>query len=190
MKMKQGFVLGAVFGLATTQMALADPTALQLAKSGDEYVGSPSRDRVLEIYSERSVARMEPNIWHVVYYDPSVMSKSIDVKFGAGQEMDVSHPVHPFVWAPKANNILDQSKLRVDSDRALHMATSQPLLNGLTLRTSKMTLENSDDGVVWNVELFAAKTGDPSKEASIGTVCISANDGSLIKSDLHPSSVN
>jgi hypothetical protein len=114
----------------------------------------------------------------------------VEVKFGAGQELDVSHPMRPFMLPASPRDILDQSKLRVDSDRALQIATSQPLLHGLTMRSSRMTLENTDDGVVWKVELYAAKVADPTKDACVGCVTLSAHDGSLIKSDLHPSSVN
>ncbi|HSY42744.1 MAG TPA: hypothetical protein VK811_02465, partial [Candidatus Acidoferrum sp.] len=87
MKMKQGLILGAVLGLAAARVALADPTALQLVKSGNDYVAMPSRDKVLRIYSDKSVGTLEPNIWHIVYYDPTVFSRSVEVKFGAGQEM-------------------------------------------------------------------------------------------------------
>jgi hypothetical protein len=191
MKKKYKFVLGAIMGLATTHIALADPTALNLIKEGDNYVGIQSKDKILEIYSDRSVASLQPNVWHVVYYDPdgNVMFKSVEVKFGAGQEMEVSHPVHAFQMPAKPGDILDQSKLKVDSDRALDIATSQPLLKGLTLRSSKMTLENSDYGVAWKVELYAAKINDPTKEAGIGSVYISTDDGSVVKSDLHPNSL-
>src|SRR5580704_13333697 len=104
MKIKNGVILGAVLGLATTRLALADPTALELIKNGDNYVGEPCRDRVLEVYSEKSIASLEPNVWHVVYYDPSVFSRSVDVKFGAGQEMDVSHPMRAFMLPARASS--------------------------------------------------------------------------------------
>jgi hypothetical protein len=187
MKLKNGLMLGAVLGLATTRMALADPTALQLVKNGDNYVGIQSKDKILEIFSDKSVAMLQPNVWHVVYYDPDVTFKSVDVKFGAGQEMEVTHPLHAFGMPAKASDILDQSKVSVDSDRALGIATSQPLLKGLTLRSSKMALDNGDSGPTWKVELYAAKVSDPTKEVSVGSVWISATDGSLIKLDLHPS---
>lgn len=190
MKRNKGLVLGAVLGLASTQLLLADPSALQLVKNGDNYLGVQSRDKLLEIYSDKSAATLEPNVWHVVYYDPDFPMKFVEVKFGAGQEMDVSHPFHPFQLPAKGTDILDQSKLNVDSDRALNIAESQPLLKGLTLRSSKMTLKNTDDGVVWKVEFWAAKVGDPSEQAGIGSVSISANDGSVMSSDLHPDSVN
>jgi hypothetical protein len=192
MKMNYGVVLGAVLGLATTQMVSADtgPTALSLVKNGDNYVGAQCRDKVLEVYSDKSVATMEPNVWHVVYYDPSVFSKSVDVKFGAGQEMDVSHPMRPFMMPARMRSVLDDERLKVDSDRALQIATSQPILNGLTLRSSKMTLESSDDGPIWRVELYAAKVGDLTHEAYIGYVTMTADDGTIVKADLHPSSVD
>jgi hypothetical protein len=187
MKMKLVLVLGAVLGLTTTRVALADPTALQLVKSGNDYVGMPSRDKVLQVYSEKSVGTLEPNLWHVVYYDPTVFFRTVEVKFGGGQEMDVSHPMRPFTLPASASDILDRSKLTVDSDRALSIATSQPLLKGLTLKSTRMTLENGDTGPMWKVELYAAKVNDPTKEADIGTVRISASDMSVAKADLHPS---
>jgi hypothetical protein len=187
MKMKNAAIMGAVLGLATTRLALADPTALDLIKKGNDYVGMQSRDKVLEIDSEKSVGTLEPNIWYVVYYDPTVMMKSVEVKFGAGEEMDVSHPVHPFTLPASEHDILDRSKLNVDSDRALTIASSQPLLKSLKLVASKISLESSDNGPVWNVELYATKVNDSTKTADIGSVRISANDGSVIKSDLDPS---
>jgi hypothetical protein len=192
MKINYGVVLGAVLGLATSHVVLADagPTALSLIKSGDDYVGIPCKDRVLEIYADKSVASMAPNVWHIVYYDPSVFSRSVEVKFGAGQEMEVSHPMRPFMLPARASAILDPSRLKVDSDRALQIATSQPILNGITLRSSKMTLENSDDGPIWKVELYAAKVGDPTREVSVGYVTMTADDGTIVKADLHPSSVD
>jgi hypothetical protein len=186
MKMYYGLVLAATLGLTTSSIALADPTALNLVKSGDNYVGEQSKDKILEIYSEKSVTSLEPNIWHVVYYDPDVFFRSTDVKFGAGQEMTVSHPMHAFALPAKPDQILDPARIKVDSDRALHIAASQPLLKGLNLRYSKMTLQKTDDGVVWKVEFWAVKINDQSKVADVGTVCISAADGSVINYDLHP----
>src|ERR1700722_11308344 len=95
MNTKGGLWLGAVLGVAATRMALADPTVLQLIKNGDNYVGVQSRDKILQVYSEKSVASLTPNVWHVQYYDPDFTFKTADVKFGAGQEMEVSHPMHP-----------------------------------------------------------------------------------------------
>ena len=169
-----------------TRAALADPTAFDLARKGDDYVGVQSKDKVLEIYSEKSVAMLMPNIWYVDYYDPDAGWKTVEVKFGGGQEMEVTHPSHIFQGHPKETDVLDQSKLEVDSPRALKIAQTQPLLKGLTLKESKMTLQNSDDGVVWKVEIWAAKVNDSTKEADIGIVTVSAADGSVIKADLHP----
>lgn len=187
MKTKHGLILGAVLALAAAGIAQADPTALELVKQGDNYVGIQSKDKVLQIDSEKSVATLRPNVWHIVYYAPDEQPfKSVDVKFGAGQEMEVTHPIRPFQLPAKPGDIFDLSKVRVDSDRALDIAASQPLLKGLTLRYSKMALSTSDNGPVWKVELWAAKVNDPTKDANIGSVIISAADGSVIQADLHP----
>jgi hypothetical protein len=190
MKMNYGFVWGAVLALATAQMASAEPTALGLVKKGDNYVGVQSKDKILQIYSDKSVASLEPNIWHVVYFDPDVFFKSTEVKFGAGQEMEVAHPMHPFQLPAKPDQILNMSMLNVDSDRALQIASAQPLLKGLTLRSSRLMLEKVDGVPTWKVELWAAKVGDVTKEASIGSVSISAVDRSVINVDLHPANAS
>jgi hypothetical protein len=179
---------GAVLGLALAGAASADPTALDLVNKGDEYVGVQSKDKVIQIASEKSVATLTPNIWHVLYYDPDSTFKTVEVKFGAGQEMEVSHPMRMFPAKPE--DMLGLDKLKVDSDRALKIAAAEPLLNNLTLRAAKMTLANTDDGVVWKVELWAAKVNDSTKEADIGTVTISAIDKSVIHADLHPSNAD
>ena len=188
MKMKQGIILGAVLALASSSIALAEPTALDLIKKGNDYVGMQSRDKVIQIYSDRSVASLEPNIWHVVYYDPSeTFTKTVEVKFEAGQQTDVGHPMHPFQLPAKPEQVLDLSKVTVDSDHAVDIASSRPILKGLKLRYSKVTLQRGDTGPVWKVELWSAKVSDPTRDANVGTVRISAVDGSVVQSDLHPS---
>src|SRR5580698_2858004 len=127
MKMKQGIILGAVLGLVTSRMALAEPTALDLIKRGDDYVGIQSKDKIVQVYSEKSVASLEPNIWHVAYFDPTVLSRTMEVKFEAGQQAGVAHPMHPFTLPAKPEQILDLSKITVDSDRAVNIAASRPL---------------------------------------------------------------
>jgi hypothetical protein len=184
MKTKHAMVLVTVLGLAAACVASAEPTALNLVRKGDDYVGVQSKDKVIQISSEKSVTALAPNVWYVLYYDPDATLKTVEVKFGAGQEMEVSHPMRMF--PAKAEDILDLEKVKVDSNRALKIAASQPLLNGLTLRASKMILQKTDDGVVWKVELWAIKVNDSTKEADIGAVTISATDKSIIRSDLHP----
>jgi hypothetical protein len=189
MSQKHKLLFVAALGFAVTRAALAEPTAFDLAKKGDAYVGVQSKDKVLRIRSDKSVTSLTPNIWYVAYYDPDSMFKSVEVKFGAGEEMKVSHPVRLFLIPASEHDILDQSKLTVDSDKALKIAEAQPLLKELSLKESKLTLEHGDDGPVWKVQLWAAKLKNPNDNANVGVVIISATDGSVIKSDLHPNNV-
>lgn len=167
-----------------------DPTAFEMAKMGNQYVGVQSKDKVVQIRSEKSVGSLTPNIWYVVYYDPDATFKAVEVKVGAGQKLNVSHPLRVLEMANDKHMVLDKDKLRVDSDRALKIATSQPLLHNLTLKASKLTLGHGDEGPVWRVQLWAAKLKDPNDDADIGVVVLSATDGSVVKADLHPNRVD
>jgi hypothetical protein len=184
------FLTAALAGAMARGALAADPTALELAKLGNQYVGVQSKDKVVEIRSEKSIASLTPNIWYVVYYDPDATFKAVEVKFGAGQKLDVSHPGRVLERFTDERKELDKTKLKVDSDRAIRIATSQPLLKNLTLKATQLWLEHGDQGPQWRVKLWAAKLKDPNDDADIGIVILSAADGSVIQTDLHPNSVD
>jgi hypothetical protein len=180
----------AVMTVAATHLALAGgPTAFELVKLGDPYVGVQSKDKVVQIRSERSVASLTPDIWYVVYYDPDATFKAVEVKFGAGQKMDVSHPGRLLELMSNNEQPLDATKLRIDSDQAIKIATAQPLLKNLTLKATQLKLDHGDTGPLWRVNLWAAKLKNPDAIAGIGVVVLSSADGSIIKVDLHPNRV-
>jgi hypothetical protein len=181
--------LGIALTRVTQAQSTTQPTALALVNRGDQYVGIQSKDKIVEVSSDKSEGSVTPTIWHVIYYDPDTPLKSVEVKFGNGQETDVSHPIRPFQLPARVGDILDKSKLKVDSDQALNLAAGQPLLKSLTLRASKLTLTQGDMGPIWKVQLWAAKLNEPEHDADVGTVTLSATDGSIVKSDLHPGKV-
>ena len=184
------------FFIAAVAVALAcaaragEPTAFELAKKGDQYVGVQSKGKVVQIRSEKSIASLTPNIWYVVYYDPDATLKAVEVKFGAGEKLDVSHPLRLLEPITGDDKVLDKGKLRTDSDKALQIARSQPVLKNLTLKASQLWLEHGDEGPVWKVKLWAAKLKHPNEDADIGVIILSAADGSVVKTDLHPNSVD
>ncbi len=182
-------VAAMTFAVAHAALA-ADPTAFELAKLGNQYVGTQSKDKVVQIRSDKSAGTLVPNIWYVVYYDPDATLKAVEVKFGAGQKMDVSRPLRLLEPITGADKVLDSTKLKVDSDKALSIATSQPVLKNLTIKASQLELRHGDLGPEWKITLWGGKLKDPNDDANVGVVFISAADGSIVKSDLHPSSVD
>jgi hypothetical protein len=78
----------------------------------------------------------------------------------------------------------------VDSDQAIRIAKSQPVLSNLKLTATQLWLEHGDNGPQWRVKLWAARINNHDGDADIGIVILSANDGSLIDVDLHPNSVD
>jgi hypothetical protein len=182
-------VAAMTFAVARAALA-ADPTAFELAKLGNQYVGVESKDKVVQIRSEKSAGTLTPNIWYVVYYDPDATLKAVEVKFGAGKKLDVSRPLRLLEPITGADKVLDSKKFKVDSDQALKIALAEPLLKNLTVKATQLWLQHGDLGPEWKVKLWAAKLKDPNKDKDVGVVFISANDGSVVKSDLHPGSVD
>jgi hypothetical protein len=184
--LKKGFALATLTFCGLSQVVLAgEATGLSLIKDANEYVGKDVRDLVVQIRSEKSVASIEPNIWYVVFYDKDATFKTAEVKFGAGKKLDVKHPVRqPFAYI-NDKNVLDQKVIKIDSDKAIKIATAEPLLNKLTIRATQLWLEKVDNVPTWRVRLWAQKLRHPNDDANIGDVSISADDGKVLKSDLH-----
>ena len=184
---------GAILSLLVFAAALApaaDLTAYQLAAKGDKYIGTQSKDKIVQIRSDRSVGSLTPSVWYVVYYDPDAMLKAVQVKFGGGQMLEVSHPLRLIEPVTGDDRVLDHEKLKIDSNQALQTATAQPILKNLVLHSAQFWLQAGDLGPEWKIELWAAKIHDPSQDADIGAIYISAADGSIVKNDLHPENVN
>ena len=190
--MKKYFLAFALAGcfLSGRSLSGAEITAFDLVKEGNKHVGEEAKGRVAEIRSERSVASLVPNVWYVVYYDPDATAKATEVKFGAGRKLSVKRPARLLQFAT-GNREMDKAKLKTDSDKALEIARKEPLLEKLDLQSSQMSLQhNSDYDVVWKIRLWAAKLRKPGELADLGQVWVSAEKGTVVKTDLHPDRVN
>jgi hypothetical protein len=169
--------------LATSHAA--EPTALQLIKEGNRYVGEDSKDKVTQIRSEKSVGGLTPNVWYVVYYDPDARMKATEVKFGGGKKLDV---VRPFRLLERANafSAMDRTKVKIDSDEALKLAQKDGLLEKVKLTNSRLILEKGEEGLpVWKVQLWAEKARDTTRTVDIGQIVLNAEDGKVLQRDLH-----
>ena len=160
-------------------------TAYQLVKEGNRYVGEDSKDKVVQIRSEKSVGTLTPNVWFIVYYDPDATFKATEVKFGAGQKLQVKRPMRMLEPVTGEDKKLDRKKMNVDSDKAIKIATGEPMLQNLKVDATQLWLQHGDEGPVWKVKLWAIKLRNPSADADIGDVYVSADDGKVVRNDLH-----
>ncbi len=189
-----GAMVAAGLILLPLTVRAADPSALDLVKEGNRYVGEQSKDKLVQIRSEKSIGTLTPTIWYVVYYDPTATLKATEVKFGAGRMLSVKRPMRLLEPVTGSDVPLDRSKIKIDSDQAIKIALAEPLLKNLKITATRLHLERAGQGVletagagtgVWKVRLWASKLRNPSKDADVGEVWISAEDGKVVKNDLH-----
>jgi len=177
----------AICAAGMTQFARAadNMTAFQLIKEGNRYVGEDSKDRVVQIRSEKSIGSMSPIIWYLVFYDPDATFKSTEVKFGAGKKLEVKRPMRMLEPANGHDKTLDRKRLNIDSDKAIETASQDPLLTNLKLTACQLWLDRTEDGPTWKVRLWAEKLRNPSHAVDIGDMYVSADDGKVLRRDLH-----
>ena len=171
-----------------------EPTAFDLIKEGNRYVGEQAKDRIVQIRSEKSIGTLTPNIWYVVFYDPTASLKAVEVKFGAGKMLAVKRPMRLLEPVTGGDLPLDRDKLKIDSPEAIKTALKEPLLQNLKITATQLKLDRLGEGVmgqggtgqgVWKVRLWAAKLRNPNRDADIGEIWVAALDGKVIKDDLH-----
>lgn len=182
-----GLVLTTLLVWASVAAACADtPTALQLAREGNRYVGEQAKDKVVQIRSEKSVGDLNPNVWYVVYYDPTATFKAVEVKFGAGRMLDVKRPLRMLEPITGGQEPLDMAKVKLDSDAAIKKAATDPLLEKLTVKATSARLERGEGGLpVWKIRIWAQKLRAPNSLADLGDIILLAEDGSVLKNNLH-----
>ena len=183
-------VLAACLALWLTTAALASPppsvTAFGLARAANRHVGEQCRDRIVEIYSEKSADGLVPDVWHIVFYDPEATFRSRVVKFTVGKEPTVRRPMRLFEALVGDHLPLDHSQLRIDSDQALKIAAREPGLAGAELKATQFLLIRADEQPVWKIRLWVEVGKAGSEPVAIGEVQVSALDGRVVKSSLQP----
>jgi hypothetical protein len=185
----------AVITLGLTQtLRAAEATAFELIKEGNRHIGELAKDKVVQIRSEKSIGSVTPNIWWIVYYDPTAKLKATEVKFGAGKMLEVNRPMRLLEPVTGGDTPLDRDKLKIDSDKAIKTALQEPLLEKLKITATQLKLEKVGQGVLgsggvgeamWKVKLWAAKLRNPNRDVDIGEVWLSAADAKVLKNDLH-----
>jgi hypothetical protein len=177
-----------VWGLGSVLNA-AEPTAFELIKEGNRHLGEEAKDRVVQIRSEKSIGTLTPNIWYVVYFDPDATAKAAEVKFGAGKKLSVKRPARILEPITGQHRELNREKMKIDSDKAIEIVKKEPLLDKLTLTATQLWLErrawHSDDIPIWKVRVWAAKLRKPADSVDIGDIYVSADDGKVVRNDLH-----
>jgi hypothetical protein len=185
MKCSSRILAVAALSAMTFAVRAADPTAFSLIKEGNRYVGEDAKDKVVQIRSEKSIGGLTPSTWFVVYYDVDARMKATEVRFDGGKKSDVQRPFRLFERAGGYKNLLDRSKLKIDSDEALKIAQKDGLLEKVKLTNSKLMLERWEDMPVWKITFWAERARDASKTVDIGEVFVHAEDGKVVHRDLH-----
>jgi uncharacterized membrane protein YkoI len=178
-------LFAASISLGFVVAALAsEPTAFDLIKEGNKYIGEQSKDRVVQIRSEKSVGGLTPKEWAVVYHDETATLKAVEVKFVGGKMASVKRPARLLEAMSDRNEPLDRKKLKIDSDKASAIVLKEPILEGLQVTAISLRLDHSKDGAVWKVRVWAQKTKDAKREADLGEIFVDAETGKVTKLDI------
>lgn len=166
--------------------AAGEPTAFALVKEGNRHVGEEVRDRVACIRSEKSVGALTPSLWSLYFLDSASAGKLTEVKFAAGSLVGVTHRsgVLGISGLSRKPRALPMERLKVDSDRALERALSEPVFKHVKLTNTELQLQYKEEAPVWKVTLWASKVRKPESTVKIGEILVNAIDGQVALIDI------
>jgi hypothetical protein len=177
-------LLALALGAPLPRLPAAEMTALALVKEGDKFIAPEAKDKITQIHSEKSTGGMVPDVWYIGYFDPTTAFKETEVKFVASKMAEVKQPKH-LLDAFSGSKRLEWKKVKIDSDRALAIATNDPSLKNHDLRASQFWLERTVVGSTWKIRFWMARLGKPEEMSDIGELYISSKSGLILKNDLH-----
>lgn len=178
-------------GCSESDKTAGEPTALELAKLGNQYIGEHCRDKIVQIRAEKSVGGLYPSVWHVVYFDHTAPLKAVQVKFGGGKMMNVDRPLRLLEPIFGQDQPLLRARVRIDSDKAIKIALKEPVLANVKVTATAPRLERGGDGMpAWKVRLWAARQSQPAQDVELGEVILSAESGKVQQSKIEISRVN
>ncbi|MGP8200856.1 MAG: hypothetical protein ACLQU4_15280 [Limisphaerales bacterium] len=177
-------LLALLLGASSQGLFAAGVTAFDLVKEGDKVVPQQARDKVTQLYSDKSTGTLVPDVWHIGYFDSTAAFKTTEVLFVAGKVKEITRPKRLFDSFTGSKQ-LDRRKLKINSDRALAIALKAPLLKNLHLQATQFWLERVPMGSAWKIRFWASRQGKPDQTVEIGDLFLSAKTGEIIKTDLH-----
>jgi hypothetical protein len=182
-------VLALVWGLPASVVQAASPTAFALVKEGNKYVAPEGKNRITQIFSEKSDKSLVPNVWYIDYLDPKASFRTTEIKFVDGKMASIKEPKR---WYDALNGSrqLDWKKLKVDSNGALSIAQKEPMLKNQGVRAVQFTLARTPTGSMWKIHFWTAKVGNPSETVDAGELEISTKNGAILNNGLHTEHVN
>jgi hypothetical protein len=162
------------------------PTALQLVRQGNTHVSERSKDKVVQILSDRTAIDSSPQNWRILYHDPKARYKLVEVQFEDGKMSRVHEPTRLLGFlTPQAQKPFDIEKLKIDSSDALKITLNLPAIKSLNVQSAMLELQRGYGGSpVWKVTLFGSSESEPLKEKSLGYVILLTDDGKVLKETL------
>jgi hypothetical protein len=172
--------------LSTLSLLAADkePTAFDLAKEGNRYVGEQAKDKIVQIRSERSIGSLTPKVWYVIYFDPTATFKSVEVKFAGGKMIDVKRPLRMIEMIGTLRSRWITTSSRSIPTRRSRRHWQEPILKDIKVKSVEAKLENTSTGPVWRLKLWAEKMNGRDV-TDIGKMSVTADDGKVIEKDIH-----
>lgn len=189
--------LASIMACGILTASVMDRSAFDLIKEGNKYVIEQSRDKVVQIRSEKSKHGTTPTTWYVTYFDKVRdtdvktyrVATGTELKFTAGNLVSVHRDLQLLETSDEHYAEMDMSMLTVDSNEALDVALKEPILTGLKVMSSDMVLEQGPEGYpVWKVSIWAARK-DAKVDVKVGEIWVSSVDGKVCKMTINPGRV-
>ncbi|MEM9400218.1 MAG: hypothetical protein AAF984_08405 [Verrucomicrobiota bacterium] len=169
----------------------ASTTALDAYKLAREQVNKLARESLVQIDGKPHSPSILPNEWIILFYDPYADQNGTMVRIAGKTIVEIRDgfmQMGKFRMASyKQEEILDVSKLKVDSDDVLKILRKSPLLTDVKISSLGLWLKKDGKGPLapslWYVTLYGLN--HKADEIEFGEAEISAYSGKIVRLDVN-----
>ncbi|MDR2462677.1 MAG: hypothetical protein LBD30_02725 [Verrucomicrobiales bacterium] len=166
-------------------------TAFQAVEIAKKQVNPYAAKSLAQIVGKPSTVGLMPEEWQVLFYDPAADQHGTLVTVSGNAVTGIRDGYTQLdsfrIFAYKMEEIIDPSKLKVDSTKLVSILQNSASLKGLKITSIGLWLKKDKKGPLeppfWNAELYAANAkGD--KEVKFGEARVDGESGKILKLDL------
>jgi hypothetical protein len=161
-------------------------TALEARDLAKREVNDVAKKSLIQIHGKRGALGLYPVEWEILFYDPYADQDGTKVKIAGNVITQISQGYTQLdkfrVFAYKQEEIIDQSRIKMDSKDIVPALSRSSILNGIKITSVDLTLAKADKGplgtAVWTATLYAKNQKD--EETNFGKAKINAESGQII----------
>jgi len=180
-----------VLALSASFALAGEPvSAFDAIKIADKELNKEAKDRVIEIFGEKSNTSVFPDKWQIIFFDPYAKQDGRMIEVTAGRVTAIQDGYTQLgkfrLAAYKPEEVINPGAMKIDSSKILDILKTSTALKDAHITGLRMKLVKPDKSSAipnWYV-VISASSSSTGESGEVGEATISAATGQILNLDI------